>query len=262
MGDLGRYPRRPMKVYFSHATSFCGAVWDPVREQLGDIETEAWDHPGHGQGPAVDAPIDWRVFGEHVLSVTRPGGIGVGHSMGAAALVMAQAADPVRFRALVLIEPVMYPGPHLREENSMSERALRRRREFASRDEAADSFRDRGAFIGWDEAAFTGYIACGLLGDGPVRLACPPEVEAEIYRGSRDHDAWDLAGDIEAPVLVISGALSEPVPPTLARQQAALFPRAGLEIVPAADHFLPMQLPELVAVRVRRFVETVALDGD
>jgi len=247
-----------MKVYFSHATSFCGAVWDPVRDRLGDAETEAWDHPGHGQGPAVDAPIHWSVFGEHVLSVTQPGGIGVGHSMGAAALVMAQAADPARFRALVLIEPVMYPGPRLREDNSLAEKALRRRREFDSREEAADNFRDRGAFVGWDETAFAGYIADGLVGEGPVRLACAPEVEAEIYRGSRDHGAWDDAGDVEVPVLVISGALSEPVPPTLARQQAGLFPRAGLEIVPAADHFLPMQLPELVAGRVRRFVDTIA----
>ncbi len=115
---------------------------------------------------------------------TEAGGIGVGHSMGAAALIMAQATDPDRFRALVLVEPVVLPGPYERSDNAMSETALRRRREFTDRSEAADSFRGRGAFAGWDEAAFAGYIRCGLVGEGPVQLACDPEIEADIYRGS------------------------------------------------------------------------------
>jgi pimeloyl-ACP methyl ester carboxylesterase len=246
-----------MTIYFSHATSFCGAVWDPVLADFGDVETMAWDQPGHGGGPDLRPPVDWRTFGEYALDVTRPGGIGVGHSMGAAALAMAQAADPGRFRALVLVEPVMFPGPHERRDNAMSEVALRRRREFESRDEAASNFRGRGAFAGWDEGAFEGYIRCGLVGDGPVRLACDPEVEADIYRGSGAHDTWDRLGDIDVPVLLISGELSETIPPDLAHEQASRFPRAGVEVVPGAGHFLPMERPELVAKRVRRLLESV-----
>jgi pimeloyl-ACP methyl ester carboxylesterase len=248
-----------MTVYLSHATSFCGAVWDPVREELSDIETRTWDQPGHGTGPGLDLPVDWARFGEYVLEVTMPGGVGVGHSMGAAALAMAQAADPGRFRALVLIEPIILPPPFRRAETEMSDRALRRRREFASRAEAADNFSGKGAFVGWHRAAFDGYIRCGLLGDGPVRLACDPEVEADIYRASGAHDTWDRLPGIAVPVLLMSGENSDTISPELAREQASLFGRAGVEVVPDTGHFLPMERPDLVADRVRRLVETTAM---
>ncbi|MGD2059862.1 MAG: alpha/beta hydrolase [Acidimicrobiia bacterium] len=244
-----------MTVYLSHATSFCGAVWDPVRDELSDIETSVWDHPGHGAGPDLELPVDWTGFGDYVLEVTRPGGVGVGHSMGAAALAMAQATDPGRFRALVLIEPIILPPPFRRAESEMSDRALRRRREFSSRVEAADNFRDKGAFVGWHRAAFEGYIRCGLVGDDPVRLACDPEVEADIYRASGAHDTWDRLPGIAVPVLLMSGETSDTISPRLAREQAARFGRAGVEIVPDSGHFLPMERPNIVADRVRRLVE-------
>lgn len=249
-----------MTVFFSHATSFCGAVWDPVRAGLADIETRAWDHPGHGSGPAVELPIHWSRYGEYVLDVTEPGGIGVGHSMGAAALAMAQSADPHRFEALVLIEPIVFPPPYRREESEMSERALRRRLEFPTRAEAAENFRGKGPFMGWDEAAFDGYIRCGLIGDDPVRLACEPEVEADIYRASGDHDTWEKLPHIDIPVLVMSGEHSDTISPGFAREQADQFARAGLEIVPDTGHFLPMERPGIVADRVRRLVEVTEAD--
>jgi pimeloyl-ACP methyl ester carboxylesterase len=248
-------------VYFSHATSFCGAVWNPVRSLLGDIETVAWDHPGHGGAAKLDLPVDWRHFGENVLTVTEPGGIGVGHSMGAAALAMAQASDPKRFRALVLIEPIVFPGPFRREPRDvMATIAERRRPAFPSRKAAAEHFRGKGVFAGWVDEAFEGYIECGLIGDDEVRLACPPEVEADIYRAWKNHDTWDKLGEIEIPVLLMSGERSDTISAEFAREQANQFPRAGLEIVPGASHFLPMEQPGLIAERVRRLVEVVSKD--
>jgi pimeloyl-ACP methyl ester carboxylesterase len=254
--DVGGSLAGHVTVYFSHATGFCGAVWDPVRSLLEDIETVAWDHPGHGGGPEVRLPVDWRIFGEHVLDVTEPGGVGVGHSMGAAALAMAQIADPNRFRALLLVEPIVFPGPFQREERyEMAETAMKRKPVFESRESAASHFRDRGAFVGWVEEAFDGYIRCALVGDDEVRLACSPEVEADIYRGWKAHDTWDNLDTIDIPVLVMTGEQSETITPHFARDQAARFGHAGLEVVPGAGHFLTMQLPDLVARRVRRLVE-------
>jgi pimeloyl-ACP methyl ester carboxylesterase len=245
-----------MTVYLSHATSFCGTVWNPVRSLLEEVETVAWDHPGHGSGPPLEPPVDWRVFGRHVLDVTEPGGIGVGHSMGAAALAMAQAADASRFRALLLIEPIIFPGPYEREgRESMAVTAQRRRPTFESRESAAEHFRGRGAFTNWVDGAFDGYIECGLTGDSEVSLACRPDVEADIYRAWRDHDTWDKLGSIDIPVLVMAGENSDTITPDFAREQAARFPKAGVEIVPGTGHFLPMERPDIVAERVRRLVE-------
>lgn len=257
--DLGGSLARRMTVYFSHATSFCSAVWNPVRALLDDLETVAWDHPGHGRGQPLQPPIDWRIFGQHVLEVTEPGGIGVGHSMGAAALAMAQIADPDRFRALILIEPIVFPGPYAREgREAMATQAQRRRSVFDSREQAREHFRGRGAFADWVDGAVDGYIGCGLIGEEEVRLACSPEVEADIYRAWRDHDTWDKLGSIDIPVLVMAGETSDTITPEFARAQAARLPRGGVEIVPGTGHFLPMQKPDLVAERVLRLVEVTA----
>jgi pimeloyl-ACP methyl ester carboxylesterase len=100
-------------------------------------------------------------------------------------------------------------------------------------------------------------VECGLTGEGPVELACSPSVEAEVYRGSREHSTWERLPEIEPPALVLCGEESDTITAELAREQAALLPRAGVEIVAGAGHFLPMEMPGLVADRVRRLVETV-----
>jgi pimeloyl-ACP methyl ester carboxylesterase len=243
-----------MPVYLAHATSFCGEVWRPVVEDLTAIETVTWDFPGHGSGPSPEASWSWPSFGEHVLEVTRPGGVGVGHSMGAAALLMAQIADPHRFRFLVLIEPIVFPAPYGRMEgDAMAAVALKRRRAFGSRAEALEHFAARPSFARWDRRALEGYVEGGLLEDGgQVTLACSPEFEAEIYRTSRAHETWEQLDRVEIPVLIVAGADSDTVTPDLVRAQATRMRRAGIEIVPQTGHFLPMERPDLVAERVRR----------
>lgn len=243
-----------MTVYFAHATSFCGAVWSPVISRLEDVECVTWDFAGHGVGPPLNLPVDWQTFGVQVLDETAPGGIGVGHSMGATALMMAQLADPKRFRFLVLIEPTVFPGPHARRENALSVITLKRKRKFESRRAASEYFVSRDPFSKWDASALEAYVRCGFIGDGDVELACDPEVEADIYRASYAHETWERLGEIEIPVLILTGETSSPIPPELARQQRAQFQRAGLEVVPGAGHLLPMEVPELVADRIRRLV--------
>jgi pimeloyl-ACP methyl ester carboxylesterase len=245
-----------MTVYFAHATSFCGSVWRPVISGLHGVECVTWDFAGHGSGPTLDLPVDWRVFGEQVLDETIPGGIGVGHSVGATAMTMAQLADPDRFRFLVLIEPSIFPGPHRRQENSLSVFTLKRKKTFDSRGAAKDNFASRDAFSDWVPSALEAYVECGLVGEGPVELACDPEIEADIYRASNAHDTWERLGEIEIPVLILTGETSDPIPSEFAREQTAQFRRAGLEIVPGAGHFLPMEKPDLVADRIRRLVTT------
>lgn len=245
-----------MTVYLAHATSFCAAVWRPVIDQLEGIHCLAWDFPGHGAGPHLEPPFTWEVFAESVLEMTEPGGIGVGHSMGAAALAMAELADPGRFRFLLLIEPIVFPGPHRREEHPLSQVATKRKESFPTRDAARDNFASRPAFADWHPDAIDGYVACGLTGEGPVELACHPRVEAEVYRGSREHATFERLGEIETPGLVLCGEDSDTISAELAREQAKRLGTGGVEFVPATGHFLPMERPGLVADRIRRLAVT------
>lgn len=245
----------PMTVYLAHATSFCAGVWRPVIDELEGIHTITWDFPGHGSGPRLRPPFGWEVFAERVLEVTRPGGIGVGHSMGAAALTMAELADPGRFRFLLLIEPIIFPGPYRRREHELSTVAAKRKSSFPSRQTARENFATRAAFSEWHPDAINGYVDCGLVGEEVVKLACDADVEAEVYRGSGAHDTWEHLGQLRVPALVLCGARSDTISEDLARSQAERMGGAGVEIVPDAGHFLPMERPRLVADRIRRLVE-------
>ncbi len=246
-----------MAIYLAHATSFCSRVWTPVIDALDDLETVIWDFAGHGSGPTLDLPVDWARFGEQVLDETEPGGIGVGHSMGAAAIAMAQVQDPTRFRGLILIEPIIFPGPHVRVEHFLSPGALKRKREFPSREAALANFASRQLFARWHPDALAGYVECGFRGDGPVTLVCDPEIEADIYRASNDHDTWDRLHMIEVPVLVMVGAESDTISGNHPRSLTSLMPKAGLEVVDGAGHFLAMERPDLVAARTRRLAAAV-----
>lgn len=255
-------PCRSMIAYFAHATSFCGGVWAPVMSRVHGHDTVTWDFLGHGSAPSLQIPVDWRVFGRQVLEETESGGIGVGHSMGAAAMAMAQIADPTRFRALVLVEPIIFPGPHVRVEHFLSAGALKRKRSFDSREAARANFAGRTAFSGWSPAALDGYVRCGLAGAGPVELACDPEVEADIYRASNDHDTWEHVAEIDIPTLVMVGAESTTITVDHARALVSMMPRAGLEVVEGAGHFLAMERPDIVAARAERLADAAQEDAE
>ncbi len=136
----------------------------------------------------------------------------------------------------------------------MSAFTLKRKRTFRSRGAAKDNFASRETFSDWVPSALEAYVECGLVGEDPVELACNPEIEADIYRATNAHDTWERLGEIEIPVLILTGETSDPIPPGFAREQTNQFRRAGLENVPGAGHFLPMEKPDLVADRIRRLV--------
>ena len=204
----------PMTIVFAHATGFCGAVWRPVIEGLSPEFTKiAWDFPAHGLGPKLPLPVDWWSFGEFArdqLADAEKPVLGVGHSMGGAALVMAEVLVPGTFAGLILIEPMLFPPPYQRFDNPLSQVVGKRRRVFESKEAARANFVSKRPFISWHPAALDGYIDDGLIEtDHGVVLACVPEDEADIYRGATAHGVWERAGEVKTPSLILAGENSD-----------------------------------------------------
>jgi pimeloyl-ACP methyl ester carboxylesterase len=250
-------------VAFAHATGFCGGVWNPVVAALRpERRVIVWDFPGHGSGPKLRHPIDWWAFGDWTMSqlagVSHPL-VGVGHSMGGAALLMAEIKAPGTFTELLLIEPIVPPPPFVRSDGPMSERALKRKSRFVSREEARANFAAKLPFSAWDSAAFEGYLACGLI-DMPraTELACEPADEAEIYRTATQHGVWDLLDKVEVPTTILAGSWSDTHQPDFVRALATHISGCRVEIVPGTGHFLPMEVPLLVAKRIEQIAERLA----
>ena len=246
-------------LLLAHATGFCKEVWRPVVDELRGAATGneivALDFSGHGATPPRRDPADWFGFAADVAAMVhrldgRP--VGVGHSMGATAMIMAELDDPGSFGALVLVEPVVFPDGGRDELLERLHRATgRRKHRFPDREAAAANFSSKPAFARWHPAALRGYLDGGLIDDGGgVSLACPPSVEAAIYPGANRHRTWYRLGELHLPVVVMASGASAEYPPGFLEQTAARIPGArGIEVA-GTSHFLPMERPDAVALAV------------
>jgi pimeloyl-ACP methyl ester carboxylesterase len=223
-------------------------------EELGDSDAVLIDQRGHGRSEIGQPPFDWWDLGRDVVAVldALEGDtdlIGVGHSSGATALVMAEVLRPGTFTRLVLVEPIVFPPPFERtEEHPLATAVERRRPSFATREDALRAYRDRPPFMTWEQSAFDAYLDHGFSEvDDQWTLRCRPDVEAEFYRASTAHGVWDRMGDVECEVDVVIGTESDSHSVSLGRNLAERFADGRLQIVDSATHFVPMEQPGRLA---------------
>lgn len=235
-----------------HATGFHGLVWGPFADLLADrFRVWSLDFRGHGDaGAPPSLPVDWRGVGDDVLAVVDDLGLehpfGFGHSMGGAALVLAEGARPGTFRGLALFEAIVFPaeGPPGGGGN-LVEGARRRRAVFASKEEAFGHFASRPPLSSFVPEALRAYVDHGLAErpEGGVALKCRPEVEAATYEGAPVHPGWARLPSVGCPVAVMTGERTDAVGADLAGLQAERLPGGRVEVVPGVGHFGPMEDP-------------------
>jgi pimeloyl-ACP methyl ester carboxylesterase len=259
----------PPTLLAVHATGFHGRVWSPFARHL---PWRCWapDLRGHGASPlppssAADiaqdqAPVDWERFADDVLAVAddligtgdAEAGhlLGAGHSMGGAALLLAEARRPGTFAALYVFEPIVFPpgvsgdGPA----SSLARGARRRRRQFGSRSEARANYAAKAPLDALDPDALDAYVAGGFVADedGSVILACEPEIEAAVFEQGFRHRAFERLGAVRCPVTVACGR-PDPGPARLAPAVAAGLPNAELVTHGRLGHFGPLEDPAAIA---------------
>jgi pimeloyl-ACP methyl ester carboxylesterase len=242
-------------------------VWDPVISELSSSgvggSVVAWDHRGHGESDNPPLPIDWWDTARDVLAVldgVAEQVVGVGHSMGAASLLMAEILAPGTFAAIIAIEPIIFPPPYEPiDHHPLVESAQRRRGSFDSPQLALENFAAKPVFSGWDSRALEAYVTCGLQQDGDEWvLSCPPEYEAAFFAAAPLHGAWDRLGEVTIPVRVVAGRDSDSHPAEFADAQAARLGNATLEIVDGSGHFLPMEQPGRVAGIIGQVISSIS----
>ena len=266
------WPGERPAVFFAHATGFHARCWDQVVARLPGRQCYAIDFRGHGRSARPEPPYVWRHFGEDVRAVAEQLGmkdaLGVGHSKGGHAVTFAAAHRPETFAGLLLCDPVIMPPAAydaFRPPEAGGEHfAARRRNEWASADEMYGRFKDREPFSRWDPAVLMDYCDYGLVrAEEGYELACPPEVEADVYANAAGTNIYREIAAIEIPVRVVRARPREIAPGEMPRDMSASptapdlvsrFRNATDYAMPEATHFFPMEDPGLVARHIEEML--------
>jgi len=254
-----------------HANGFCAATWGLLAAQLtAHYHVFAVDARGHGDSDSRTVPegYRWSYFVSDLLEVaeqlrqefnTPQIAYGIGSSLGGVITAAAEAARPGLFQRIAMLDPpiqatpalLRYFGLSVEEEasaerkSSLVEMTRRRRRIWASRDEARAAWKTKPIFAPLRPEAFELYLQEGLVDqpDGTVALKCHPDVEAHIFATAGELDPRDFAPKVQAPALLVR-ATGGHFRRDFFEALITLFPRGTL-VELEAGHLLPMEAPEL-----------------
>lgn len=249
------------RLFFAHANGFTPGAYEPLLHLLRagcQIEAPALKPLRTGQAPTGGWQEIAFDLAEQLDAQPAPT-VGVGHSLGAVALLMAAAAQPGRFRHLVLIEPPALPQwaawllhhapSRIRQKGPLAAAARRRADHWASPSEAFAQERSRRWFAGVPDAVLSKVIEHGLCHEGGAwRLRFHKEWEARLYETPTS--VWPLLKRPLPPVTVLRGAGSRVFEAADARRWQAMRPRDQVLTIDDAGHLLPLEQPHRVAALI------------
>ena len=195
----------------------------------------------------------------------------VGHSMGGIALLRAALREPERFKAIVLLDPVLLPPYVVAFWNVMRKlkigershpflRAARQRRQqFDDLDRLYQGYRHKPVFSYFNDEALRAYvrgIACPT-NEGVYRLCYSAEWEIRIYRVSiwNDMDIWRGLPKLEVPMLIVRGAETNTFWESTGKLVQRKQPKVKIEALEKSTHLLALERPEEVSNLIQSFFE-------
>lgn len=201
--------------------------------------------------------------------------IGVGHSIGAVVTLRAALRDPDKFKALVLIDPVLFVPPFMAmwkvvkllrladRLHPLIPGAKKRRRTFSDRETVFSRYRHRTVFRYMSDENLRIYIE-GIThkADHEFELVYSPDWEAQIYRtGMQDFDIWRQLPNLKVPALFIRGAETDTFLEPAARLVKRKQPGARVETLDKSTHLLPLERPQEVFDIMQAFLNVSSNRG-
>ena len=264
-------------LHFLHANGYPPDCYKPLFELLstkyhlfGMMLRPLWDDS------KIEELDDWHPLSDDLLrflTTSRLGpAIGVGHSVGGIVTLRAALRDPGKFRALILLDPVLFVPSSLVTWNLIRALglgnklhpkivgALKRRSTFDNLDMAFRGYRSREIFRYMSDENLRSYIE-GITkpgSDGSFELIYSREWEAHIYLTAlRDLDLWDELPKLKIPTLIIRGAETD----TFLEKAATLVKKKNQKIqiktLEKSTHILPLERPQEVFNLMRAFLSGI-----
>jgi pimeloyl-ACP methyl ester carboxylesterase len=264
-------------LHFLHANGYPPDCYKPLFELLktqyhvfGMMLRPLWDDS------KIEDIADWHPLSDDLLrflTTERLGPvIGVGHSVGGIVTLRAALRDPSKFRALVLLDPVLFVPSilviwNLARAMGLGNKihpkiigALKRRPTFDNLDMVFRGYRTREIFRYMSDENLRAYIA-GITkpkAEGGFELAYSREWESHIYLTSlRDFDLWRELPKLEVPTLIIRGAETDTFLKNAAKLVKKKNPKIQIETLEKSTHILPLERPQEIFNIMQMFLSDV-----
>ena len=266
------YPPETYRSFLSHFLDKYQVITLSLRPFLPDLvptSLKDWRDFRDDYLDFIDDQVSKKRFGRS--KTIDPQVIGVGHSMGAMTNLMAAIERPNLFKALVLIEPVLFPRWQgtlmrvlaplnlMRKIHPLIRATLKRKINFPSQELMLKNYRGKPIFQRLSDDVLRDYVS-GLAKDNPdgtVTLKYSPEWETRIYEtgGLADAYVWKNLPGIPCPVLVLRGEDSGTLKPQVVQRMIRKLPNGQSLTEPETGHLLPLEIPERAASLIDEYLQ-------
>ena len=264
-------------LHFLHANGYPPECYQPFLELLkteyrvfGMYLRPLWN------GAQTESLRNWHPLSDDLLRFLSDHAsgpvLGVGHSVGAMVTLRAALRDPGKFRALVLLDPVLFAPFILSTWNMVRAvglgnrlhpkipTAIKRRQTFNDLDLVFRGYRSRPVFRFMSDEYLKIYIN-GITRqseDGTYQLRYSPEWESHIYLTAMyDFDIWRDLPKLEVPTLFIRGAETDTFLEGAAKLVKRKQPNVRIEALEKSTHILPLERPQEVSNIMQSFLKEV-----
>ncbi|KAI8145578.1 Alpha/Beta hydrolase protein [Fennellomyces sp. T-0311] len=295
--DLHKFPAASHPVqgsiafFWAHGTGFHKELLHPLMRRLInelrstpiynniDIDFISWDMRNHGDSARLNcglhnSSLSWYDLALDTVYIAQEMSskkvydkmIGVGHSVGAASLLLAEFVHPRTFDALCPIDPLV--RNKILDSQSLSMLAthactLKRRDTWKDRETCYNSISKRPFWETWNPEALENFIEYGLYDneeEGNVKLKCPKEQENLIYVSDR-YDSFTCFSSLKM--------LSIPVRVLLCEDRSMdRIARASIQDISKqspmitvslfeGSHMVPLEQPEILVPEIKMLTEQV-----
>ncbi|KAG0035284.1 hypothetical protein BGZ81_010599 [Podila clonocystis] len=273
-------------IIFTHANGFHKEIWEPVIARMSPRWTSgpmyAFDCRNQGDSAVLNKEIleksfDWYSYAYDILKIVDTYGlkntIGVGHSFGASAFILAEIIRPGTFSAIVAVDPTNFPREIYMnlplEDHPMGQLTLKRRDSWKSKEEAKANLLQKKFFKAWHPEALDSYVEYGMVdvvnadGSTGVTLKCPKFQEAITFAhiGTGLHDSFEGMAKLDIPVHLLVGEISDINQPEMVQMKFDLLKNGKLDVVKGAGHLLTLEKPQESADLISAFLDRAWTHG-
>lgn len=265
------------RLVLCHGNGFATDAYYPFWRLLcGQYDVILYDQRNHGQNPRhrIEAhrldnfvsDMEEVYHGIKREFDDKPA-IGVFHSVSGVTSIRHALEHGKRWRALVLFDPALVPGPG-RPENEVGRKfelmlvdwAKRRPDNFESPQELAEIFAKARSLKRWLPGAAELMAGATLHQDsetGKWVLNCPGAAESQIYKDNSETHLTEYMDELPLPVRLICADPEQPDALAPSRVGRAVHAEFGLPYTAVEDtsHLLQIEKPEACAEAARSFIE-------